>query len=127
MSARGGQRRRFTRTRRRPTAVRMMKVILRVAGTDVPTLERFTKELVLALKGRGAKVSGPIRLPTKNFWLVVRKTPCGQGTMTFDFFQLSIHKRLIVAELTSKDLVFLVGRRVPPNVWTEIRLEQKQK
>jgi len=102
-----------------------MKVLLKVAGTNVREIEEFTRSLATILRTRGAKVSGPIRLPTKSLYLSVRKSPCGEGTPTYDFFEIRIHKRLIVAELTSRDLVYLVGVSVPRDIWTEIRLKQK--
>ncbi len=119
--------RRFTRRRvqRKSPGIRRMKIALKVAGIDVSKLEEFTRSLVAILKNRGAKVSGPIRLPTKRLFLSVRKSPCGEGTPTYDFFEFSIHKRLIVAELTRQDLVYLVGVSVPRDLWTEIKLHQK--
>lgn len=126
MSSEPSRARKLVRSRqRRAPGVRRMKVMLKVAGTDVRKIEEFTHSLATILKTRGAKVSGPIRLPTKSLHLSVRKTPCGEGTPTYDFYELRIHKRLIFAELTSRDLVYLVGVSVPRDIWTEIRLKQK--
>ena len=41
------------------------------------------------------KVSGPVRMPTKILKITTRKTPCGEGSITFDRFQMRIHKRII--------------------------------
>ncbi|MEX2689840.1 MAG: 30S ribosomal protein S10 [Candidatus Njordarchaeum guaymaensis] len=116
--------RRMARRRpaRRVQRVRRMRISLRVMGMDHRKIENFSNAIVEALKSRGAKVSGPIRLPTRRMNLSVRKSPCGEGTPTYDFYILSIHKRLIIAELSSKDLVYLVSVPVPPNMWTEIRI-----
>jgi len=120
------QTKKFVRSRqRRAPRIKRMKVLLKVAGTNVREIEEFTRSLATILRTRGAKVSGPIRLPTKSLYLSVRKSPCGEGTPTYDFFEIRIHKRLIVAELTSRDLVYLVGVSVPRDIWTEIRLKQK--
>jgi len=102
-----------------------MKIHLKVAGIDYRILEEYTQSLAAILRNRGAKVSGPIKLPTKKLYLSVRKSPCGEGTPTYDFFELSIHKRLIVAELTSRDLTYILTVPVPKNTWTEIRLQPK--
>ncbi|MHA1615828.1 MAG: 30S ribosomal protein S10 [Candidatus Njordarchaeales archaeon] len=119
--------RRFARRRQRRTVprVRRMKIHLKVAGIDYRILEEYTQSLAAILRNRGAKVSGPIKLPTKKLYLSVRKSPCGEGTPTYDFFELSIHKRLIVAELTSRDLTYILTVPVPKNTWTEIRLQPK--
>lgn len=50
---------------------------------------------------KGLKVRGPVRLPTKNLSLMVRKAPSGEGTNTFDRWQMRIHKRLIDFHATS--------------------------
>ncbi|CAO2630821.1 40S ribosomal protein S20 [Lemmus lemmus] len=34
-------------------------------------------------------------MPTKTLRLTTRKTPCGEGSKTWDQFQMRIHKRLI--------------------------------
>ena len=44
---------------------------------------------------KNLKVSGPVRMPTKVLRLVVRKSPCGEGTNTFDRWQMRIHKRVL--------------------------------
>jgi ribosomal protein uS10 len=40
-------------------------------------------------------VRGPIRLPTKILRITTRKSPCGEGTNTWDRFEMRIHKRII--------------------------------
>ena len=41
------------------------------------------------------KVRGPARLPTKVLTVTTRKSPCGEGTNTWDRYEMRIHKRLI--------------------------------
>ena len=119
--------RRFARRRRRQVAprVRRIKIYLKIAGINYRVLEEYSQSLATILRNRGAKVSGPVRLPTKSLYLSVRKSPCGEGTPTYDFFEMDIHKRLIVAELTSRDLTYILTVPVPKNVWTEIRLQHR--
>ena len=45
-----------------------------------------------SLKG---KVKGPVRLPTKTLRITTRKTPCGEGSKTWDRYEMRIHKRII--------------------------------
>ena len=78
--------------------------------------------IVEILKARGARVSGPIRLPTKKLWLSVRKSPCGEGTPTYDFYELPIYKRLINVMLSQRDLFYIVQLSVPPNTHVEFRI-----
>ena len=41
------------------------------------------------------KVSGPVRMPTKVLRITTRKSPCGEGTNTWDHLEMRIHKRVI--------------------------------
>ena len=57
-------------------------------------------ETVCANLKRGAvdkklKVSGPVRMPTKKLRITTRKSPCGEGTNSWDRFEMRIHKRVI--------------------------------
>jgi len=38
---------------------------------------------------------GPVRLPTRTLRITTRKTPCGEGSKTWDRFEMRIHKRII--------------------------------
>ena len=63
-----------------------------------------SSDLKEAAVGRDVRVSGPVRLPTKFLRLTVRKSPCGEGTNTWDRFEMRIHKRIIDLH-TSTDMV----------------------
>ena len=40
-------------------------------------------------------MKGPIRMPTKILKITMRKNPCGEGSKTWDRFEMRIHKRVI--------------------------------
>jgi hypothetical protein len=65
--------------------------------------------LVREIKKKGLKVRGPVRYPTRILRISTRKTPCGEGTETWDKYEMRIHKRLISLETTSKDMTELVN------------------
>jgi hypothetical protein len=44
-------------------------------------------------KNKELRVKGPVRLPTKCLKITTRKTPCGEGSKTWDTFEMRIHKR----------------------------------
>ena len=52
-------------------------------------------DLIRGAKEKSLKVKGPVRMPTKILRITTRKTPCGEGSKTWDRFQMRIHKRLI--------------------------------
>ena len=101
---------------------RLKRISLRIVGTKLEDTEKFSNLIVETLKTRGAKVSGPVRLPTKRLILSVRKSPCGEGTPTYDFLELPIYKRLITVELSQRDLIYLVQFPIPKDIHVEFRI-----
>merc|ERR1712146_703654 len=62
---------------------------------NVKNLEKVCADLIKGAKDKRLKVKGPVRLPTKTLRITTRKSPCGEGTNTWDRFEMRIHKRLI--------------------------------
>uniref|UniRef100_A0A2K6T1K1 Small ribosomal subunit protein uS10 n=1 Tax=Saimiri boliviensis boliviensis TaxID=39432 RepID=A0A2K6T1K1_SAIBB len=63
----------------------------------VKSLEKVCADLIRGAKEKNLKVKGPsLRITT-------RKTPCDEGSKTWDCFQMRIHKRLI--DLQSPEIV----------------------
>nr|CAD7259881.1 unnamed protein product [Timema shepardi] len=52
-------------------------------------------DLINGAKKQNLRVKGPVRMPTKILRITTRKTPCGEGSKTWDRFQMRIHKRVI--------------------------------
>ena len=50
------------------------------------------------------KVKGPRRMPTKTLRITTRRSPCGNGTNTFDKYEMRIHKRVIDFSCNRADL-----------------------
>ena len=46
-------------------------------------------------KNADIKVKGPIRMPVKTLKITVRKSPCGEGTNTYERLEMRIYKRVI--------------------------------
>uniref|UniRef100_A0A2R9B769 Small ribosomal subunit protein uS10 n=1 Tax=Pan paniscus TaxID=9597 RepID=A0A2R9B769_PANPA len=49
-------------------------------------------DLIRRAKEKNLKVKGPVRMPTKTLRITTKKTPCGEGSKTWDRFQMRIHK-----------------------------------
>lgn len=52
-------------------------------------------DLICGAKDKSLKMKGPVRIPTKVLQITTRKAPCGEGTSTWDGFELRIHKRVV--------------------------------
>lgn len=64
-------------------------------GREVKPLEWACNEIVMRAKNKGYETKGPVRIPTKILRITTRKSPCGEGTNTWDRYEMRIHKRVI--------------------------------
>jgi ribosomal protein uS10 len=64
-----------------------------LTSRNVKSLEKVCSELIDRAKNKELRVKGPVRLPTKCLKITTRKTPCGEGSKTWDTFEMRIHKR----------------------------------
>ena len=60
------------------------KIRITLTSRNVPSLEKVCSELVGAAKDKNLRVKGPVRMPTKTLRITTRKTPCGEGSKTWD-------------------------------------------
>jgi small subunit ribosomal protein S20e len=47
-----------------------------------------SNDLIKGAKDKNLKVKGPVRMPTKTLRITTRKSPCGEGTNTWDRFEM---------------------------------------
>lgn len=71
------------------------RIRITLTSTNVAAVEKVCAELKQKAMEKNLKVTGPVRMPTKKLKLVVRKSPCGEGTNTYDRWQMRIHKRIL--------------------------------
>ena len=76
-------------------APKIHKIRITLTSRKVTSLEKVCSELIERAKSKELRVKGPVRLPTKNLKISTRKTPCGEGSKTWDTYEMRIHKRLI--------------------------------
>lgn len=79
--------------------VENQKIRITLTSRNVKALEKVCTDLIRGAKDKDLKLKGPVRMPTKTLRITTRKSPCGEGTNTWDRFEMRIHKRLI--DLTS--------------------------
>merc|ERR1712110_1308282 len=71
------------------------RIRITLKGREVKPLEQACSKIVERAKGRGYETRGPVRIPTKILRITCRKSPCGEGTNTWDRYEMRIHKRVI--------------------------------
>ena len=101
----------------------MTKVRIKLDSTDIKGLNTICDSIRTIAKKSGIAVSGPVPLPTKKLKITTRKSPCGDGTATFDNFEMRIHKRLIDLPANEKVLHHIMRMRIPKNI--NIKIEMK--
>lgn len=101
-------------------------------------------ELVGAAKDKNLRVKGPVRMPTKTLRITTRKTPCGEGSKTWDRcdfvfyctylgvtklishsvirFQMRIHKRIIDLQSPAEIVKQITSFSIEPGVEVEVTI-----
>ncbi|ACS90611.1 30S ribosomal protein S10P [Thermococcus sibiricus MM 739] len=101
---------------------KMQKARIKLASTDISALNDVTDQIKQIAERTGVRMSGPIPLPTKRIRITTRKSPDGEGSATFDKFELRVHKRLIDIEADERAMRQIMRIRVPEDVTIEIEL-----
>ena len=71
----------------------------------------------------GVLIRGPIPLPTRKMKITTRKSPCGDGTATFDRFEMRVHKRILDLPAEDRILHQIMMLKIPRSV--QIKIEMK--
>ncbi|MBD5443711.1 MAG: 30S ribosomal protein S10 [Treponemataceae bacterium] len=97
------------------------KIRVRLRAFDVDLLDQSSKTIVQVVKKAGAKVSGPIPLPTKiNKFTVLRSPHVNKKSR--EQFEMRTHKRLIdIFEITTDVMDSLMKLELPAGVSAEIK------
>ena len=98
------------------------KARIRLSSTNPQDINSICGEIKEIAEKTGVKLKGPIPLPTKKLIVPTRKSPAGQGTKSFDKWEMRIHKRLIDVDPNERFLKRLMRIRAPDDVFIEIEL-----
>ncbi|MBU3959021.1 MAG: 30S ribosomal protein S10 [Candidatus Omnitrophica bacterium] len=99
----------------------MQKIRLKLKAYDYRLLDQSVGEIMETLRRTGAKIAGPLPLPTKREIYTVLRGPV-IDKKSREQFQLSTHKRLIdIYEPTSKTIDALRKLNLPAGVDVEIK------
>merc|ERR1712134_108586 len=70
------------------------------------------------------KIKGPRPMPTRRLRITTRKTPCGEGSKTWDRYQMRIHKRIIEFECQQAQILNITQVQLEPGVHVELTLPE---
>ncbi|QRW25049.1 ribosomal protein S10p/S20e [Rhizoctonia solani] len=105
-----------------PVSTKLHKIRITLTSSNVTNLEKFSRDLVNRAKDKDLRVKGPVRLPTKVLRITTRKTPCGEGSKTWDRYELKIHKRLIDLHSSSEIVKQITSISLEPGVEVEVTI-----
>ena len=102
--------------------MRSQKIRIRLKAFDHNMLDRSAQKIVDTAKRTGARVAGPIPLPTrKNIYTILRSPHVNKDSR--EQFEIRTHKRLIdILEPTPKTVDALMRLDLPAGVDIEIKL-----
>ncbi len=93
-----------------------------LSGTDPEKVDSVCTQIKQISTRTGVAIRGPIPLPTKRLQVPCRKSPDGEGSETWDRWEMRIHKRLIDLDVDERALRQLMRIQVPDGVNIEIVL-----
>jgi small subunit ribosomal protein S10 len=95
---------------------------IKLTSTDTQKLQDVCNEIKEIAKRIGVKLVGPIPLPTKKLVVPTRRTPCGDGSNTWDRYEMRVHKRLIEIDASDRVMRSIMRIRVPNEVYIEMEI-----
>lgn len=105
-----------------PTGSNTSKIRIRLKAYDHKVIDQSAKQIVDTVIRTGAKIAGPIPLPTKRTVYTVVKSPhvYKKGR---EQFEMRVHKRIIdVLEPTPKTIDSLMNLSLPAGCDAEIKM-----
>jgi len=102
--------------------VKVHRIRITLTSRNVKSLEKVCADLIKGAKEKELRAKGPVRMPTKTLRITTRKTPCGEGSKTWDRFQMRIHKRVIDLHSPSEIVKQITSISIEPGVEVEVTI-----
>lgn len=100
----------------------MQRARVKLASTDINKINDTCEYIKGIADKTGVVIKGPIPLPTKKLKLTTRKSPCGNGTATWERYEMRVHKRLIDLGVDERALRLIMRVPIPEGLNIEIEM-----
>ncbi|XP_021088882.1 40S ribosomal protein S20-like [Mesocricetus auratus] len=87
-----------------------------LTSCNAKSLEKVCVDLIRGAKENNLKVKELVYMPTKTLRITTRKTPCGEGSKTWDCFPMRIHKLLIDIHIPSEIVKQITSISIEPGM-----------
>jgi small subunit ribosomal protein S10 len=98
------------------------EIIIKLVSTIPSDVDDIAKQIKTIAASANIKCRGPIPLPTNKLSQTTRKTPCGDGSHTYERWEMRVSKRLLILEGTDQALKQIMRIRVPDTVQITIAM-----
>ncbi len=102
----------------------MAKVRIKLASINIEELNPVIASIKDITGKAGVIMRGPIPIPTRRLKVTTRKSPCGNGTATFDRYEMRVHRRIIDIPAEDRILHPIMKLQIPRSV--QIKIEMKE-
>jgi small subunit ribosomal protein S20e len=105
--------------------VTVHRIRITLTSRNVQNLEKVCADLKRGAVEKKLAVSGPVRMPTKVLRITTRKAPSGEGTNTWDRFEMRIHKRLIDLHAPAEVVKQITSISIEPGVEVDVTIQDR--
>ena len=99
-----------------------LKIRMTLTSTKVKELEQVCSSIIDNAVNNQLVKKGPVRLPTKVLKITTRKTPNGEGSKTWETYEMRIHKRYIDVVSPASLVKKITQLTVQPGVEIEVTI-----
>jgi small subunit ribosomal protein S20e len=96
------------------------KIRITLVSTKVKQLEKVCASIIRNASDNNLIKKGPVRMPTKVLKIATRKTPNGEGSKTWDSYEMRIHKRVIDLQAPAAIVKKITQITIEPGVDVEV-------
>jgi small subunit ribosomal protein S10 len=98
------------------------KARIKLASTEIDKINEVCNYIKDIAVKTGVNMRGPIPLPTKRLKITTRKSPCGDGSATWERYEMRVHKRLIDLGIDERALRLVMRVPIPEGLNIEIEM-----
>ncbi|CUM67471.1 uncharacterized protein PRCAT00005168001 [Priceomyces carsonii] len=98
------------------------KIRITLTSTKVKQLEKVSNNIITNAAQNDIVKKGPVRMPTKVLKINTRKAPNGEGSKTYDTFEMRIHKRIIDLQAPASIVKKITQITIEPGVDVEVTI-----
>lgn len=101
----------------------MTKARIKLESQNINDVDDVCTQIKDVCSKSGVEFKGPIPLPTKRLKISTRRTPCGDGSDTYEKWEMRIYKRLIEMSADDRVLREVMRIKIPDSVHVEMALK----